>query len=86
VTASVGFDDEWDDNDAGEDYGDHDVDSDADLMACPVCRAAVHEDTQQCPSCGDWIIPVYPAAGSRRWVWILAAALVIIALLVGVMR
>ena len=43
--------DEWaHDEDEGED----------DLLVCPSCSQAVHEDTQQCPHCGDWIIPVYP--------------------------
>ena len=43
-----------------EDYEDEewieDEDDDADdLMVCPSCHAAVHEDTQKCPNCGDWI-------------------------------
>lgn len=34
------------------------------LLACPSCHEAVHEDTQQCPHCGDWITPQY---ASDRW-------------------
>ena len=47
-----------------------------DLLACPSCHAAVHEDTQQCPYCGDWIIPVDPhhngwsrRLSSSSWFW-----------------
>ncbi len=64
-------DEEW--VDEGEDSGD-------DLLMCPACKTAVHEDTQQCPHCGEWIIPVYPGGRSKRVVWLIAAALVILAL------
>ena len=66
-------DDEWvnEDEDAGDD-----------LLVCPVCGKAVHEDTQQCPYCGDWIVPVYPGGKWKRAVWVVAAALVILSLLV----
>ncbi len=49
-----------------------------DLLVCPSCLASVHEETQQCPHCGDWIIPVYPGSSSRR-----IAALVVVALLLA---
>lgn len=64
-------DDEWidDDDDASE------------CLVCPTCRAEVHEDTQQCPHCGDWITPVYPEKRIKSWVWKAAAVLVILALL-----
>jgi hypothetical protein len=40
-------------------------------MRCPSCGATVTEDTQQCPDCGDWIIPQDPAGhGWRRWVFV----------------
>ena len=63
-----------------EERVDEDEDSDDDLLMCPACKAAVHEDTQQCPHCGEWIIPVYPGERSKRAVWLIAAALVILAL------
>ncbi len=48
-----------------DDYADEewvdDDDADGDeLLSCPSCRESVHEDTQQCPHCGDWIVPAYP--------------------------
>lgn len=69
-------DDRWDDEDDFVD--DPDGDDDDDLMVCPSCRAAVHEQTQQCPHCGDYITPVYPGSDRRRWV-VGAVALAIVA-------
>ena len=71
------------------DYGDYpdeewvedEGDSDDDLLTCPSCGRAVHEDTQQCPYCGDWIIPVFSESRSKRLIWIVAAILLIIALI-----
>jgi predicted nucleic acid-binding Zn ribbon protein len=63
-----------------EEWVDEDEDSGDDLLMCPSCKNAVHEDTQQCPHCGDWIIPVYPVERSKRVVFLIAAALLILAL------
>ncbi len=52
-----------------------------DVLMCPSCGASVHEDTQQCPHCGDWIIPVWPESRSKRWIWVVAAILAIFGLL-----
>lgn len=56
-----------------EEYADEewvdDEEDDDDLLLCPNCREDVHEDTQQCPHCGDWIIPVYSAEGTKQWIW-----------------
>ena len=52
-----------------------------DVLVCPSCHATVHEDTQQCPHCGDWIVPVWPRRRSRRLVWIVAAVLAILGLM-----
>jgi len=67
-------DEEWiEDEDEG--------DPEDDLLLCPSCRAAVHEDTQQCPHCGDWIIPVYPKSRLKRLVWAVVAVLLALALI-----
>jgi hypothetical protein len=50
------------------------------LLECPSCREAVHEDTQQCPYCGDWITPVYPGGRSKRWAWAAVAILLILSI------
>ncbi len=65
------LEDEW-----IEDEGD----PEDDVLACPSCNAEVHEDTQQCPYCGDWIIPVDPRDQSRRMIWGVVVVLLILAL------
>ena len=67
-------DDEWVE-DEGDDGEDHDV------LECPSCHAAVHEDTQKCPNCGDWIVAVYPQRRTKRIVVVGATLLLIAALL-----
>ena len=65
-------DEEWvedEDGDFGED----------DLLHCPNCHHAVHEDTQQCPYCREWITPVDRSGTRRRWVWLVTAILLILA-------
>ncbi|MGB2985128.1 MAG: hypothetical protein WBE26_04530 [Phycisphaerae bacterium] len=64
-----------------EEWVDEEEDSGDDLLVCPSCKRPVHEDTQQCPHCGDWIIPVWPGQRSKRLVWVVAAVLVIVALI-----
>ena len=66
-------DDEW-----IEDEGD-DGDDD-DFLECPSCHAAVHEDTQKCPYCGDWIVAVYPHRRARR-IFVVGATLLLVAAL-----
>ena len=62
-----------------DDEVDQEDDSSADLLMCPSCRRAVHEDTQQCPHCGDWIIPIDPAGRSRRLLWTVVVVLLVLA-------
>ena len=68
----------WDD-DADEEWVEDDASGD-DLLVCPSCRKEVHEDTQQCPHCGDWIMPVDLSGRAKRWIWVAAAILVILAM------
>ena len=76
----------WD-NDVDEEWVEDEAeDSDADLLSCPSCRRPVHEDTQQCPHCGDWITPVYPRRPWGRGLWILAVILVVLAFLLMSVR
>ena len=67
--------DEYPDEEWVEDEGD----PEDDVLQCPSCKATVHEDTQQCPHCGDWIVPVWPGGQSKRLIWLVAAALLILA-------
>ncbi len=57
---------------------DHDEDE-ADVLPCPSCGQMVYEDSDQCPYCGDWIIPL---SGQPRWTRLVGAMLVV-ALLLG---
>ena len=66
-------DEEWIDDEC-EDSAD-------DLLACPSCKRAVHEDTQQCPHCGDWITPVAIEPLVKRVIWLTAAVLVILSMI-----
>ena len=70
---------EYDDN-PDEELVDEEEDSDDDLLLCPSCKADVHEDTQQCPHCGDWITPVFRERRSKRLIWLVAAVLLIVAM------
>jgi hypothetical protein len=52
-----------------------------DLLVCPSCGAHVHEETQQCPHCGDWIVPAYPHAPGKRIIWVVVVILLVIAMI-----
>lgn len=73
---------EWEDEEE-EGVEEEEGDSDADLLTCPTCRGKVHEETQQCPHCGDWIMPVDESGAIKRVVWIAAAILGIVAMVVA---
>jgi len=68
-------------NGPDEDWVEDDGGPEDDLLTCPSCHAAVHEDTQQCPHCGDWIIPIDRRHGPKRIIWALAVVLLVVALL-----
>ena len=51
-----------------------------DFLTCPSCRQPVHEETQQCPHCGDWIIPASSDSRSMRMIWVAVAVLLVVAL------
>lgn len=68
--------DDYADEEWIEDTGERD-----DLLVCPSCHESVHEDTQQCPYCGDWITPRYPSGRWRRLLIVVVVLLLISALL-----
>lgn len=63
-------DEEWVEDDTGDD----------DLMVCPSCHGAVHEETQQCPHCLDWITPVDASSNTRPLWWIVVVVMLIASL------
>ncbi len=77
-----GFDDDLSDDrydPLPEDLVNDDAD---DVFPCPSCGREIHEETEQCPYCGDWVMPLAAAAGRRSLVWVVAALLVIAGLLI----
>ena len=72
--------------DPDEEWIEDEGDPEDDLLACPSCHAAVHEDTQQCPYCGDWIIPVDPHHRSGRLIAAVVILLLVIALIMLTIR
>lgn len=70
----------WDEDVADEEWvEDEESDSVDDLLECPSCGQAVHEDTQQCPHCREWITPVDRSDTGKKWIWLVAAILLILA-------
>lgn len=57
-------------------------DTDDEVLPCPACGLDVHEETEKCPYCGEWIMPLAAAAGRRHWIWILAAMLAIAGMII----
>jgi|CXWL01.1.fsa_nt_gi uncharacterized paraquat-inducible protein A len=70
----------WEEDAADEEWVDDEgPDSEEDdLLHCPNCRSAVHEDTQQCPYCRVWITPVDLSDAGKKWIWLVAAILLIL--------
>lgn len=62
-----------------------DHDPETDQLPCPSCGAMVYDDTDRCPHCGDWIMPMAASARSRSGIWIVAAIMAIIAVLLWVL-
>ncbi len=72
----------WDEEYADEEWvDDEDEDGVDDILLCPNCREDVHEDTQQCPHCGDWITPVYPSEAAKQWIWKVVVLLILLSFL-----
>ena len=70
----------YDEDHADEEWIEDEGDPEDDLLVCPSCHENVHEDTQQCPHCGDWIIPAYPHDRSKRLIWLVVVILVVFSL------
>ena len=71
---------EWESELEGEIF-DQDDDPEGDQLPCPSCGAMIYDDTDRCPHCGDWVMPLASAARGKSWVWIVAAILAVIALI-----
>jgi RNA polymerase subunit RPABC4/transcription elongation factor Spt4 len=79
IDPDLGPDEEWVEDEGADD-------DDAEILQCPSCRYDVHEDTQQCPHCGDWITPVYGESNSKRWFITIAVVLMLISMVMIAIR
>ena len=77
--------DDWRDDQDQEweeaEFAEEEDDPEADLMQCPSCHKPVHEDTQKCPHCGDWIIPATAPSSSKNLIVLVVIVLLIVALI-----
>ena len=74
------------DTDTEDDWVEDEGGDEDDLLACPTCREPVHEDTQQCPHCREWITPVDPRHQTRRRVFTIVVVLLLISILLWAVR
>lgn len=71
---------DYDDDSLDDEYED-DSDATDDLIECPHCGAAIFDESEACPRCGEYItLSSHPFAG-RPWWWLALGALGMIALL-----
>jgi len=72
---------EWEpDADEGDD------DPEEDQLPCPSCGRMVFDDTDRCPHCGDWIMPVAASSRQRHAIWVVAAVLATLGILLWIIR
>lgn len=76
----MSFDYEDDSRDDPLDQDIIDSDEGDDVLRCPSCGRDVYEDAEKCRYCGDWVTP--RSGGKLHWVWVLAAALALVGMLV----
>jgi predicted RNA-binding Zn-ribbon protein involved in translation (DUF1610 family) len=56
-------------------------DGEAEEVPCPSCRQMIYEETEQCPHCGEWVMPTAARARRISPLWIAAAVLALLAML-----
>jgi len=80
--------DEDDDDFEDDDFGGSDIE-DEPTIACPYCRAEIHEDAQRCPHCEQYISREDAPPTRKPW-WIIAGVILCLYLvyrwIVGVAR
>jgi len=58
-------------------------DSSSDTLPCPACRMMVYDDTDRCPHCGQWIMPLAGYRSHRKQIW---TAIIVFVLVVALIR
>jgi hypothetical protein len=56
---------------------DWDDDDEEPTIPCPHCRRPIHEESQRCPYCGNYISEEDIAPGRKPW-WIIIGALLVL--------
>jgi predicted nucleic acid-binding Zn ribbon protein len=51
-------------------------DDDEPTVECPYCRAEIHEDSQRCPRCGEYISAEDAAPSARKPWWLILGVIV----------
>ena len=70
--------DEYDDNLNDEEYRD---DESSELLPCPKCGALIHEESERCPACGEYVVHESSIWSGRSWLWIVLGLLGVIAVI-----
>jgi predicted nucleic acid-binding Zn ribbon protein len=66
-------DHDWDEADSDHDDADED-DNEEPTIVCPNCRRQIHEDSQRCPYCEQYITEEDRERSSQPW-WIILGAI-----------
>jgi hypothetical protein len=77
--------DEGDEDDFWSADDDDETDSEADeedpTVPCPYCRRQIHEESQRCPYCGNYI-SIEDAPASRKPVWFIVGLLACLSIVI----
>jgi len=68
-----------DDPDPREEPEDPDMEDDEGLMPCPHCFATIHDESEQCPRCGEYLSEEDSPSRKPRWIILTAVVLLAIA-------
>ncbi len=55
-------------------WTDDDEERDEPTIPCPYCRQPIHEESQRCPRCGNWISEENSPPSRKPW-WLVLGAL-----------
>lgn len=59
---------EGEDDDIDDDFGDESADEDEELtVACPYCKQQIHEDSECCPHCGQYLSKEDAPPSPKSW-------------------
>jgi len=70
-------DDDWEDNSDEEEFADDEEEEPT--VPCPYCRRTIHEDSPQCPHCGNYLSAEDSPPSRKPW-WIILGVLVCLVL------